>query len=449
VILSAQGTVGDTRLEADGRINRQKEGQEAFRLSSAVAGRRMDALNDVLGLNLPPLGPYEIGGTLASRAEKSVGLYDMGVRIGDSSLWGEMILNVLPGLDGQSKPKINLESRLEARTVQLNDFQFGEWSPVKGSNQGEPEGDSPESAESEPSETAYNLFSAEVAKKIEATLNIVVQEVLSGEDRLGQGNLAAKLEQGVYLLEDLQLDIPGGTVQIRGKLLPEQEKIGAELLMYIEDFDYGILVRRTKPESTLKGRLNLILELQSDVAQTAQMYENINGRFRFGVIPEEFKSGALDLWAVNIIAAALPVMMKGSSSVVNCLAGDFILEESLMEPELFLLDTSNMRVNGKGVVNFRTNEIDFVLKPKPKSAQFFSLATPVAVTGSILNPDIGVTTAAVIGTIFRQPISIITVPLQWLFTSNLERDGKEVCSAAMQWVKEGSDEVGQETSPQR
>jgi hypothetical protein len=132
--------------------------------------------------------------------------------------------------------------------------------------------------------------------------------------------------------------------------------------------------------------------------------------------------------------------------VVNCLAGDFILEESLMTPELFLLDTSSMRVNGKGTVDLRTNKIDFVLKPKPKSAQFFSLATPVAVTGSILSPDIGVTTAAVIATIFRQPISIVTVPLQWLFTDNLEKDGRTVCSAAMQWVMEAGDEEEEEST---
>lgn len=448
VILSLLGSVGDNRFDAEGRINRHKDSQESFRLSSTVYGSRMDTLNDILGLNLPPLGPFEIGGALASRAEKSVGLYDMEVKIGASSLWGEMILTVLPGLNEQGKPRINLESRLEALTVQLNDFQFGQWSPVTGTDQEPPTADSRVSAVSEPVETSYNLFSAEVAERIDATLNIDVQEVLSGEDRLGQGNLVATLEKGVFILDDLQLDIPGGTVQIKGKLLPQDENIGVELLMNIEDFDYGILVRRTKPESTLKGNLNLMLELQSEVAKGASLNDNINGRFRFGIVPEEFRAGILDLWAVNIITAALPVMMKGSSSVVNCLAGDFTLEESLMEPELFLLDTSNMRVNGKGKINLRTNEINFVLKPKPKSAQFFSLATPVAVTGSILNPDIGVTTAAVIATIFRQPISIVTVPFQWLFTDNLEKDGKTVCSNAMQWVREASDGGEQESTPE-
>ncbi|MEA3467033.1 MAG: hypothetical protein U9R57_02280, partial [Thermodesulfobacteriota bacterium] len=45
------------------------------------------------------------------------------------------------------------------------------------------------------------------------------------------------------------------------------------------------------------------------------------------------------------------------------------------------IDTSGLRVQGKGEINFKTNEIDFHMKPMPKSAHFFSLATPISVTG--------------------------------------------------------------------
>ena len=440
VILSLQGNIGDNRVEIDGRINRKKQNLESFSLSSGFSGVQLDTLNELLGLDLPPLGPYELAGTLASRADKSVGLYDMGLRIGDSVLNGELILKAIPGEEDGANGKISLQTRLESRTIQLNDFQFGQWSPVTGSRLARVETDTAEAAESESSLRMYDLFSEEVAEKIMGTLEVLVQEVLSGEDQLGHGYLKARLEKGVYMLDDLQLGIPGGTVQISGKLEPQREKVGAELLMNIEDFDYGILIRRRQPESALKGLMNLNLDLKFEAASPALLNENLNGSFRLGIIPEEFISGAFDLWAVNIITSALPILMKGNTSVVNCLAGDFTIEQGLMQPEVFVLDTSKMRVSGKGTVNFKTNEIDFVLRPKPKRAQLFSLATPVAVTGSLLNPDIGVTTAAVVGTIFRQPISVITVPLQWLFTDNLEKDGTKVCSEAMQWVKKASEE---------
>ena len=74
------------------------------------------------------------------------------------------------------------------------------------------------------------------------------------------------------------------------------------------------------------------------------------------------------------------------------------------------------------------------MKPTPKSAQFFSLATPISITGTIIKPDIGVTPAGVVSTIFRQAISVVTVPFQWVFSDKMEAGGKKVCSAAMQWV---------------
>lgn len=431
VILSLQSTIGDNRLEIDGQINRQKENPESFRLSSFLSGTRLDTLNDILGLDLPPLGPYQLEGTLASRAEKSVGLYDMGIRIGDSYLGGELIMTGSPGEDDE---KVGVQSRLEARKIQLNDFQLGQWSPVTGSRPVRPKSNDSMSVEEESSIRTYDLLSREVAEKIDGTLEIVVQEVLSGQDKLGHGTLTARLEQGEYVLDELQLGIPGGIVQIRGGLHPQGDKTEAELLMNVEDFDYGILARRRQPESNLKGRLNLVLELKSEVEGSVRFNDNLNGRFRFGIIPEEFKAGALDLWAVNILTAVLPILSKGSRSVVNCLVGDFVLEHSLMQPETFVLDTSNMRVSGKGTVDVKNRKIDFTLTPTPKSAQFLSLSTPVAVSGSLQNPDIGVSTAGVIGTILRQPLSIISVPFQWLFTDNLERDGATVCSAAMQSV---------------
>ena len=306
--------------------------------------------------------------------------------------------------------------------------------PHTGSRPVRPKSNDSMSVEEESSIRTYDLLSREVAEKIDGTLEIVVQEVLSGQDKLGHGTLTARLEQGEYVLDELQLGIPGGIVQIRGGLHPQGDKTEAELLMNVEDFDYGILARRRQPESNLKGRLNLVLELKSEVEGSVRFNDNLNGRFRFGIIPEEFKAGALDLWAVNILTAVLPILSKGSRSVVNCLVGDFVLEHSLMQPETFVLDTSNMRVSGKGTVDVKNRKIDFILTPTPKSAQFLSLSTPVAVSGSLQNPDIGVTTAGVIGTILRQPLSIIRVPLQWLFTANRERDGAAVCSAAMQSV---------------
>lgn len=436
VVLSAQAGVADTRLEIDGQVNRKKDSEESFRLSTVLYGNRMDGLNQLLGINMPPLGPYQIEGTLASKGEKSIGLYDMGVQIGDSILKGEAILSAISDEQRDSGAKANVQTKLRAETIQLNDFQFENWSPFTGSEQESENGGQEESGMDQSNNRLYDIFSADIAGEIDGALEIHVREVLSGTDDLGNGQLNARLEDGRYILDDLRLDVPGGTIHIEGMLLPENDKIATELLMKVKHFDYGILARRNIPDSTLKGEVNLLLDLNAHAETSSQLREHMSGRLRFGVVPEEFKAGVLDLWTVNILTAVLPALLKGSSSVVNCLAGDFIAEDGIMHPEVFILDTSKMRVQGKGEVDFKTNSIDFRMNPTPKSAQFFSLATPITVSGTIFDPDIGVTPAGVIGTLFRQAASIVTVPLKWVFSDSMEADGTKVCSAAMQWAQE-------------
>jgi len=106
------------------------------------------------------------------------------------------------------------------------------------------------------------------------------------------------------------------------------------------------------------------------------------------VVPEEFKSGVIDLWAIN----------------------------------------------------FKTNTIDFHMKPPPKSAHFFSLATPISVSGPFSDYTIGVTAAGALGTMFNLATSVVTVPYKWIFTDNMETSGEKACSAAMDWVKSSGKE---------
>jgi hypothetical protein len=182
--------------------------------------------------------------------------------------------------------------------------------------------------------------------------------------------------------------------------------------------------------------INLNLDVNATAENSQRLNEHLNGHLWIGVVPEDHLAGVVDLWAVNILSAALPAMLKGKPSTVNCLAGNFTLNDGILTPDILMLDTTRVRVQGKGTVDFKTGAIDFHLKPTPKSAHFFSLATPVSVSGTILEPDINVTADNVLKTVFRVVTNVATVPIQRLFSANMEPDGREACSAAMDWVKQ-------------
>jgi hypothetical protein len=107
------------------------------------------------------------------------------------------------------------------------------------------------------------------------------------------------------------------------------------------------------------------------------------------------------------------------------------LRNGKLTDDQILLDTSRMRVNGKGQVDFGTEALRFRLAPRPKQPQFLSLATPVQVTGTLTKFNIGVGASDLLETTARLFTSVIVVPLQKLTGKSYPRDGADVCENAM------------------
>jgi hypothetical protein len=134
---------------------------------------------------------------------------------------------------------------------------------------------------------------------------------------------------------------------------------------------------------------------------------------------------------VNLLVALLPAVDPASESKVNCAVGRFDLRNGKLTQDQILMDTSRMRVTGVGNVDFATEVLAFRLVPKAKIPQFFSLATPVQVSGTITDFKIGVASSDGVETVGRLLTSIFVVPIQKLTQHSLPRDGADVCTNAM------------------
>ncbi len=148
------------------------------------------------------------------------------------------------------------------------------------------------------------------------------------------------------------------------------------------------------------------------------------------------QAGAFDLWAVNVLVALVPAVDPGKASKVNCAIGRFDLNDGKLVDRTILLDTSRMRVIGKGRANFTEENFDLRMSPQAKTAQFLSLATPIRVSGSFNNFKIGVSAGDIIGTVGRLATSIFWVPLQKLAGKKIPADGRDVCSPVFSDVRQ-------------
>jgi uncharacterized protein involved in outer membrane biogenesis len=208
---------------------------------------------------------------------------------------------------------------------------------------------------------------------------------------------------------------------------PTDQDVKVDLQIDAQKFDYGVLARRIQPTSDLAGTFSLRMDVDSRARYLSDILRHGSGRIEFAVWPQNMRAGVFDLWAVNVLVALVPAVDPGKASKVNCAVGRFDLNDGKLVDRNILLDTSRMRVIGKGKADFVDENFDLRMSPQAKTAQFLSLATPIQVSGPFNDFKIGVSPGDIIGTVGRLVTSILWVPLQKLLGKKVPTDGSDVC----------------------
>ncbi|MBP8308034.1 MAG: hypothetical protein KAY46_12265 [Burkholderiaceae bacterium] len=414
------------RLRVVGTLARPfRDGELEFSLG--LDGERLDTLSRLARVSLPPWGPYSLIGRLAVSG-KGYDVSNMRLRIGESVLRGQGSLDT-------SRQPAQFDLSLTAPSIQLDDFRLGTWWPFEQKAPSPPTTGAAQvqalrARAAEASGQAERLLSREVLARQNATVLVRVEQVLSGKDRLGNGWLVARVEGGRADIGPVQVDVPGGRASFWLGYEPGPRDVDVYARMQVSGLDYGVLARRIRPESDLQGRVSLNVDLKSRAPTLAQAMEFGNGAIEFMIEPRNLGAEVFDLWAANLFAALAARVDPASASRINCGIGRFTLTDGVLTDRGILLDTTRVRVRGTGRVDFRDESIAMRLQPQPKQAQFFSLATPIEVSGGFTDPKIGVNAGDVLATAGRLATSLLWVPLQKLIGKELPTDGADVCSFA-------------------
>jgi uncharacterized protein involved in outer membrane biogenesis len=421
--------ISKTRFTFAGTVD-LAQAHNILKLKAEVAGDRLDSLDGLLNLDLPPLKSYKTAAQLTLQ-RKRADLSGFKVQVGRSKLSGKMTVD-----KSGAKTKSTIE--LKAPLIQLDDFDVEYWSPEKGSSdkpvvekQQKKESDSATPKKKQPASKGKlpGLLSPEVLGKFEVALNVNVDKVLSGSDELGSGSLTAPLREGRFALDPMKLNIPGGSFSLAASLKPDLKAPESAVRIVMEKFDFGIIVRRTNPKAVMGGLINLDVDMKSSADSFEKLMAKGNGYVDFSGRLENLKAGIIDLWAVNLIAAV--VSREKDASKINCVVGRWTMKDGLLKPDIFLIDTSKIRICGKGLVDFKKEQIDLKMAPTPKKAEYFSLATPIEVKGKFSDFGVGVQAGGLIGTAVNFIASPVTTTFQRLFGKELPADGNDVCAMAI------------------
>lgn len=406
--------IAETELTMSGHVNLETAAR-SLALKTSVTGKNLASLNDLLQLDLPPFASYQLRTDLNLRPQ-TVEMKKLFVKTGASSLQGSARLE-------EEGEKTIVDLKLHSPMVQIDDFVFDDWSWTNEA----PDADeiASDSKEELPRDNK-KLFDPEILAKYDCSLLVESEEVLSGEDLLGSGRLNASLRDGRIRVNPLKVNLPGGEILISASLQPGFEQSDAELDVEMKNFDIGIYVRRSKPESEMGGLVNLDVYLRSSAASLAEMLENGTGYLDFSGKLENFGSGIIDLWAVNLVSA-LVSSTDGRQSQINCAVGRWSVENGILSSDAFFIDTSRIRICAEGKVDLKEKRIDLSALPRAKRAEFFSLATPVEVHGTFSDLNVGLGGGGVVGTAVKFIASPVSTPLKRMFSRKIPSDGRDVC----------------------
>lgn len=394
-------------------------------LETSITGKRLDSLNALLQLDLPPFADYEVNGRLRL-ADGVFHLEDSLIRTGSSSLTGNLLVTKRGEL---YEVGVNLESPM----VQLNDFIFANWSWIRDSATDVVEESKKQSLSGEKKEAATvlrRLTSEKLLENIDAFCVIQAQSVRSGMDELGRGILSLTIKGGRLALEPVQLNLPGGRITLQASIKPGVEGSDAALSAKISNFDIGVLARRKDPETTMGGLVNLDVDLQATASTMDTLLKRGSGHFDFSGQLKNIKAGAVDLWAVNLVTAML-TSTESSESQINCAVGRWTVRDGILTPDVLVVDTGKIRMCGSGKVDLANNSLKLFVQPIPKRAEFFNVATPVEIRGSFEDVKVGIAGGGILGSAVRFVTSPVFTPLKRIITEEIPSDGSDVCHMAL------------------
>jgi uncharacterized protein involved in outer membrane biogenesis len=391
----------------------------------SVSGARLDSVNKLLNIDLPPFENYRFAAHLTAQTGRAV-LDNLEVTIADSTLRGSVVIDRTG-----AKPTGSVE--LVAQSIQLDDFEVGDWSPEAPAAAAV--GDESSGSE-EPAVTAprMGILSPEVLGRADLNLLVDVKQVHSGSDALGAGEIRASLKDGRLSLDALRVSVPGGEVLIQASVKPGPVASDGSLRILVKDFDFGLLAHRLDPDTDLGGKFNMDVDLKLATASVGGLLAHANGYFDVSGNPENFAAGIVDLWAVNLISSVVSSSVEEEAeSQINCVISRWRMVDGELIAENLAVDTSKIRICGKGSIDFKTRTFDLTAAPTAKRPEFFSLATPLVITGSFDDFGIGLR-GGVLGagtTAVKFAISPLTTPFKRLVRDDIPDDGADICSLAI------------------
>ena len=354
---------------------------DRFELQAELSGQDLADLFPLLGLPVPETPPYKLRGWLG-RSGQLVRYRDFEGTIGDSDLRGDLTIF----LGGE---------RVYARAELVSDhLDFDDLAVLVGAppdtGAGETANASQE-AEARRRATASRVlpdrpYNLEKLRSLDANVQLRASDVESQKLPIDSLHAHLTLDSGVLRVRPLDVGLAGGNVHGDITLDARRHLIAAVAILRVSGVELPQMFPRLKAtsvgviggEATIEGRGNSV----------AQMLATADGEVATMMGSGLVSNLLLELAGLDVAESLKFLLGKDRSVRLRCAYADFEVDDGVARTRSMAFDTTDTVILGKGSLSLRNEELDFVLRPRPKDLSPVSLRVPLEVRGTFKDPSL-------------------------------------------------------------
>jgi uncharacterized protein involved in outer membrane biogenesis len=350
-----------------------------------LQGPNLARLTPITGVPLPLTPQYDLQAQLA-RDGKVFVLTKMNGKMGHSDLAGRLKIDT-------GKERVYLEADLTSNKLDYRDIGF--LIGVKPDGQIEEE----KAAQKEEEETQPGMhkrvlpdapLAAEQVRKTDARVKFRGKQVDAPNVPLSGVELNLEMINGVLHLKPIQVGVAGGTTVGDIRIDAKSEPVKTDYDIKLKGYELQEFLARVGHEKRGRGRVDGRIKLAGWGDTERASLGNSDGDIRLVMSEGELSHIALELVGIDI-AESLGLLAKGDQTMpINCLVADLGVQNGVIVPRVFLLDTADTTISVEGAADFRTELMDLVIKAYPHDPSPLALRTPITLKGSFAKPKVGI-----------------------------------------------------------
>ena len=349
-----------------------------------LSGATLAHLYPLLGLAFPDTPPYRFAGQLV-QGEQRWSYRGFEGKMGDSDMRGDARVDT-----GGKRPKFTAE--LASRHLDFDDLA-GLVGAAPATGKGEtasPQQKSQRARERADSrvlpERAYDLVKL---RAMDADVTLRAEHVESPKLPVERLHAHLLLEAGRVQVDPLELGVAGGEIDGRVVLDGSGDPIALDTELRARRLQFGKLMPDAELARASVGRVGGRLQLRGKGNSVAAMLAGADGEVGLAMGRGRVSNLLIEMAGIDIAESLRFMLGKDRQIPIRCAYADFGVEGGIMKARALVFDTTDTAIHGTGTVSLREERFDLRLHAKPKDMSPISLRSPLQVTGSFKDPDIG------------------------------------------------------------